>query len=128
MPKQPSGELTLKTIAMPAHTNANSDIFGGWIVSQMDIAACIMARTISHSRVATVAIDSMSFHQPVKVGDIVSCYSSLIKIGRTSMTINVETWINNHPENNFHHVTEGRFVIVAINELGKPIPVKQKDL
>lgn len=119
----PSGELALKTIAMPAHTNANGDIFGGWIVSQMDIAACIIAKQVSNSRVTTVAIDSMSFHQPVKVGDTISCYGTIEKIGNTSITILIKTWIENNT-GPIKHVTEGIFTIVAINDQGEPIPVQ----
>ncbi|NQY41919.1 MAG: acyl-CoA thioesterase [Legionellales bacterium] len=123
--KKPKGELSLKTIAMPASTNANGDIFGGWLVSQMDIAACILAKQIALGRVATVAIDSMSFHYPVQVGDVVSCYCELIKIGNSSIKIKVETWIQNDSTNKFRAVTEGMFIIVAIDNNGKPRKIKR---
>ncbi len=123
---KPTGELSLKTIAMPANTNANGDIFGGWLVSQMDIAACILAKQIASGRVVTVAINSMSFHYPVQVGDVVSCYCDLIKIGNSSMHIKVETWIKNHNTNNFRAVTEGLFVIVAIDNTGKPRKINKE--
>ncbi len=127
MSNNPSGELALKTIAMPANTNANGDIFGGWIVSQMDIAACILGKQKAKGKVVTVAIDAMSFHQPVKVGDIVSCFCSLLKIGDSSMKINVETWITDHTSEEHQKVTEGEFTLVAINEHGRPRGVLSRD-
>lgn len=116
---KPLGELTIQTIAMPKDTNANGDIFGGWLLSQMDLAAGILAKKVSNGRVATVAINSMSFIKPVQVGDIVSCHANLEKTGTTSMTINVEVWIN-RLENNRYQVTSGTFVLVAIDKNGKP--------
>jgi len=118
--KTPTGEITIQTLAMPADTNPNGDIFGGWLVSQMDLAASVLAKQTSHGRVATVAINSMIFHQPVHVGDIVSCYASLAKIGNTSMTIDVEVWTTSPKSHERVHVTEGRFIFVAIDDCGKP--------
>lgn len=121
----PKGELTIQTLAMPMNTNANGDIFGGWIVSQMDLAMGILAKKISKGRVATVAINSMTFLKPVHVGDVVSCYVELLKLGNTSMTISVEVWatpVNQMPS---YQVTEGIFVAVAIDEHGKPRKVPQ---
>ena len=86
------GEVTIQTLAMPADTNANGDIFGGWLVSQMDLAAGILAKKLSKGRAATVAIHSMSFLKPVHIGDLVSCHVELITLGKTSMTIAVEAW------------------------------------
>ncbi|MEM9101046.1 MAG: acyl-CoA thioesterase [Pseudomonadota bacterium] len=110
----------MRTIAMPANTNSNGDIFGGWIMSQMDIAGGIFAKDIAKSRVVTVAVDAMSFHLPVRVGDIVSWYASLVKIGNTSIKIHVEVWV----QRDFHEqefcVTEGMFTFVAIDEKGQP--------
>ncbi|HAU0827905.1 TPA: acyl-CoA thioesterase [Legionella pneumophila] len=116
----PKGELTIQTLAMPLNTNANGDIFGGWIVSQMDLAAGVLAKRISHGRVATVAINSMTFLKPVHVGDVVSCHVELVKVGNTSMTIRVEVWAYSSIKMEKYQVTEGIFVFVAIDENGKP--------
>ncbi len=94
---QPQGEQVLRTLAMPADTNPNGDIFGGWLLSQMDIAGGLAAKQRSHSRVSTVAIESMSFHHPVKVGDVICCYAEFLKVGRTSMRIKLEVWIKSFP-------------------------------
>lgn len=120
MSKTPQGELAIQTLAMPANTNANGDIFGGWLVSQMDLAAGVLAKRLSSGRVATVAIHSMSFLKPVQVGDLVSCYVSLIKQGTTSMTINVAVWVQPATQQGIYQVTEGVFVFVALDEQGKP--------
>jgi len=119
---KPKGELTIQTIAMPRDTNANGDIFGGWLLAQMDLCAGILAKHTSKGRIATVALNSMTFLKPVKVGDIVSCYAELEKVGNTSMTINVEVWVSpiNAPQ---EKVTSGSFILVAINDQGKPRPV-----
>ncbi|CAM2951237.1 TPA: acyl-CoA thioester hydrolase YciA [Legionella pneumophila] len=116
----PKGELTIQTLAMPLNTNANGDIFGGWIVSQMDLAAGVLAKRISHGRVATVAINSMTFLKPVHVGDVVSCHVELVKVGNTSMTIRVEVWAYSSIKMEKYQVTEGIFIFVAIDENGKP--------
>jgi acyl-CoA thioesterase YciA len=116
----PRGEVTIQTLAMPKDTNPNGDIFGGWLVSQMDLAASVLAKKISLGRVATVAINSMVFHKPVHVGDIVSCHAELCKTGSTSMTINVEVWIRQPDSDIKSRVTEGTFVFVAIDNKGKP--------
>jgi acyl-CoA thioesterase YciA len=123
MSAQPRGELTIQTLAMPGDTNPNGDIFGGWIVSQMDLAASVLAKKIADGRTATVAINSMSFILPVRVGDIVSCYVELIKKGYTSMTIAVEVWQEAFSTGEKNPVTEGTFVFVAIDENGRPRPV-----
>lgn len=117
-PPSPCGELTLQTIAMPKDTNANGDIFGGWLMSQMDLGSAILAQRLAKGRVATVAISEMSFLRPVPVGAIVSCYCELQHVGRSSMTINVEVWINIESTNETAKVTEGQFVFVAIDEQG----------
>ncbi|KTD07561.1 acyl-CoA thioester hydrolase YciA [Legionella jamestowniensis] len=116
----PRGELTIQTLAMPADTNANGDIFGGWLVSQMDLAAGVLAKKIAHGRVATVSIHSMSFLKPVHVGDIVSCHVELIKRGTTSMTIDVEVWAEPATTGGRYKVTQGTFIFVAIDKEGKP--------
>ncbi len=123
MKKTPQGELTIQTLAMPGDTNPNGDIFGGWIVSQMDLAAGILAKRLSHGRVATVAIHSMTFLKPVHVGDIISCHVQLIKKGTTSLTTNVEVWAVPAAEQEAYLVTEGVFVFVAIDQHGKPRPL-----
>lgn len=120
MVKSPKGELTIQTLAMPLSTNANGDIFGGWIVSQMDLAAGVLAKKIAYGRVATVAIHSMVFLKPVHVGDLVSCHVDLIKRGNTSMTISVEVWVLPATQSERYQVTEGVFVFVAIDDNGKP--------
>lgn len=117
---RPRGEITIQTLAMPADTNANGDIFGGWIVSQMDLAAGVLAKKIAKGRVATVAIHSMSFLKPVHVGDVVSCHVELAKRGRTSMTINVQVWAEAATCAGQYQVTEGTFIFVAIDQDGKP--------
>ena|SRR3990167_1459107 len=114
----PCGELTIQTLAMPMNTNANGDIFGGWLVSQMDLAAGIVAKKIAHGRAATVAINSMSFLSPVHVGDLVSCYVSLTAQGSTSMTFSVEVWREILATGEKHRVTQGSFVFVAIDDKG----------
>lgn len=120
MINSPQGELTIQTLAMPANTNANGDIFGGWIVSQMDLAAGVLAKKIALGRVATVAIHSMTFLKPVHVGDLISCYVTLVKQGNTSMTMSVEVWALPATQIVPYKVTEGVFVFVAIDDNGKP--------
>ncbi len=119
--EKPNGNLILRTLAMPADTNANGDIFGGWILSQMDLSAGILARDVTASRAITVAMDGVRFIRPVKVGDVVCCYGDVIKIGRTSVTLKIDTWVNPqlrdiiNPEPRFK-VTEATFTFVAIDE------------
>lgn len=120
MTRLPKGELTIQTLAMPASTNANGDIFGGWIVSQMDLAAGVLAKRLALGRVATVAINSMTFLKPVHVGDVISCHVELIKQGNSSMTISVEVWALPATQTERYQVTQGVFVFVAIDEQGKP--------
>lgn len=124
MTDKPRGELAIQTLAMPADTNANGDIFGGWLVSQMDLAAGVLAKRISCGRATTVAIHSMTFLKPVHVGDVVSCHVNLIKMGKTSMTFAVEVWADASNCGGRYRVTEGTFVFVAIDDQGKPRQVK----
>lgn len=132
MPESPSpapiGELVIRTIAMPANTNANGDMFGGWLVSQMDLGGAILARNVARSRITTVAIDAMSFHFPVNVGDIVSCHASLAKTGRTSMRIEVEAWAQRHKGGEHVRVTTGTITYVAIDDHGRPQPVHRSSI
>lgn len=125
VPSAPQGELVIRTIAMPGDTNANGDIFGGWLMSQMDLGGAIYARNVAHSRVTTVAVDGMSFLAPVYVGDIVNCHASLAKVGRTSMKITVEAWVQRAKDSSLVRVTEGHFTYVAIDEQGRPHPVRR---
>jgi acyl-CoA thioesterase YciA len=115
----PQGDLTLQTIAMPKDTNANGDIFGGWLLSQMDLAGGIAASEVAQGRVATVAIDGMAFLTPVHVGAVVSCYTDVLEIGRSSIRMMVEVWINSKHDGEPIKVTEGEFVFVAIDENGR---------
>lgn len=117
----PLGELTLQTLAMPKDTNANGDIFGGWLVSQMDLAAGIASKVATRGRSATVAIENVHFISPVQVGATVSCYTDIIKIGKTSLQIKVEVWASNFSiDVEPAKVAEGLFVFVAIDDKGKP--------
>ena len=113
---EPSGSLTTRTLAMPANTNPDGDIFGGWILSQMDIASGITAHQRASGRVVTVAVDSMEFHRPVVVGDVVSCYTEIKKTGTTSLTIHVEAWAEQRNAGYLIKVTEGKFTFVAIDK------------
>ena len=116
---KPRGELSLQTVAMPRDTNASGDIFGGWLVSQMDLAAMVAATRIAGGRAVTVAINGMAFYTPVHVGAVVSCYTEVLEIGRSSMRINVEAWITEKDSFEQMKVTEGEFVFVAIDKNGR---------
>ena len=121
MTKKDYGELTIQTLAMPSTTNPNGDIFGGWIVSQMDLACGVLAKRISKGRTVTVAIKSMTFYKPVHVGNLVSCYVKPIAIGKTSMTFGVQVWTEAlTTDREKEKVTEGEFVFVAVDDKGKP--------
>lgn len=117
------GEVAVRTLAMPADTNPSGDIFGGWLLAQMDIAAGTVAHRRAGGRVATVAVDAMSFHLPVYVGDLVSCHARITATGRSSITVQVETWAQRGRSGEEVKVTEGRFTVVAIDEHGRPRPV-----
>jgi acyl-CoA thioesterase YciA len=117
---EPNGELFIQTVAMPADTNANGDIFGGWLLSQMDIAGGIAGRNYSAGRTVTIAVESMTFRKAVKVGDVVSCYVELIKVGTTSMTYRIEAWAIRAQSFVREKVTEGVFTYVAIGANGRP--------
>lgn len=126
----PKGNLILRTLAMPADTNPHGDIFGGWIMSQMDIAGGIMAREITCSRVVTVAVDTIVFIKPVKVGDVVSCYGEVSKIGTTSIAINLEVWVRAAVDNPTNRgtesqVTKAAFTYVSMSEEGKKQPINK---
>jgi acyl-CoA thioesterase YciA len=117
------GEVAVRTLAMPADTNPSGDIFGGWLLAQMDIAAGTIAHRRARGRVATVAVDAMTFHLPVYVGDLVSCHARITATGRSSITVQVETWAQRGRSGEEVKVTEGRFTLVAIDEAGRPRPV-----
>jgi acyl-CoA thioesterase YciA len=123
---EPRGQLSLRTLAMPRDANPSGDIFGGWVLSQMDIAAGMMASQRSHGRVATVAIDGMSFQLPVFVGDILCVYAEIVGIGTTSMKLHVEAWALREKVGERVKVTEGLFTFVAIDANRKPRPVPEK--
>ncbi|MGE0715677.1 MAG: acyl-CoA thioesterase [Alphaproteobacteria bacterium] len=125
-PRQPRGELQIRTLAMPADTNPNGDIFGGWVLSQMDVAGGIFAAQRSRGRAATVAVDAMTFHLPIFVGDVVCCYADLERVGRTSMALHIEAWVIRRGASERLLVTEGRFTYVAIGDEGRPrqVPVE----
>lgn len=123
MSPKPKGKLALQIVAMPRDTNANGDIFGGWVVSTMDMAAGIEGRARAHSRCVTVAIDSLVFIKPVYVGDTVCCYVETVKVGRTSMRFKIEVWTLSFEEIDYKKVAEGIFTFVAIDKNGRPHPV-----
>ncbi|MDZ7905112.1 MAG: acyl-CoA thioesterase [Cypionkella sp.] len=108
---------------MPRDVNTNGDIFGGWVLSQMDIAAGIVAASRAQGRVATVAIDAMEFIRPVKVGDVLCIYVEVIRVGRTSMGLQIEAWVLRRGQEGREKVTKGVFTFVAIDEDGRPRPV-----
>ncbi|MBQ0759050.1 MAG: acyl-CoA thioesterase [Gammaproteobacteria bacterium] len=116
---KPTGELALQTVAMPADTNPSGDIFGGWLMSQMDLAGSITASRRAGGRVATVAVDAMAFMTPVRVGAVVSCYTEILDVGRSSIRVRVEVWITSLHQTEPAKVTEGEFVFVAIDGNGR---------
>ncbi len=120
-------DAAVRTLAMPADTNSAGDIFGGWLMSQMDIAGEITARRRARRRVVTVAVDGMEFHQPVYVGDIVSCYTDITRVGKTSITVHVEAEASRGLSGESVTVTEGMFIYVALDAKGHPCPVPEPD-
>jgi acyl-CoA thioesterase YciA len=119
----PRGELSLRTVAMPADTNPNGDIFGGWIMSLMDLAAGVAAGTRAKGRVATAAVSNLSFLQPVKVGDVVCVYTEITRTGRSSVTVGVEAYVLRRNQGERVRVTDAEFVLVAVDDHGKPRPL-----
>ncbi|MGL4455555.1 MAG: acyl-CoA thioester hydrolase YciA [Plesiomonas sp.] len=121
-PRKPEGVLLLRTLAMPADTNPNGDIFGGWIMSQMDIGGAILAKEIAHGRVVTVAVDGITFLKPVAVGDVVCCYGKAVHVGNSSMKIRMEVWVkkvSSEPIGQRYCVTEAIFTYVAVDPNGR---------
>ena len=116
---EPRGALTIRTLAMPADTNPAGDIFGGWVLSQMDTAGGIAAYERAHGRVVTVAVEAMTFIAPVKVGDVLCVYTTIERVGTTSITVAIEAWARRERIADRVKVTEGRFVYVALGEDGR---------
>lgn len=120
----PQGELALRTLAMPADANPSGDIFGGWLLAQMDIAGGLAAKQRAHGRVVTIGITAMTFHKPVFVGDVVCCYTDILKTGNTSMTVQIQAWVVREAHSGERiKVTEGIFTYVAVGDDRKPRPV-----
>ncbi len=123
----PNGELTIRVLAMPADRNAAGDIFGGWVMSQMDLAAGIRGAERAHGRVATVAVDRLVFRRPVRVGDTLCVYTRVERVGRTSITLVCEAFARRYLSDRREKVTEGVFTMVALDAEGRPTPVPDVD-
>ena len=119
----PRGELTVRVMAMPADANPAGDIFGGWIMGLMDVSAGIAARVRARGRVVTASVSSLSFLHPVKVGDVVCCYTQVAGTGRTSLRLDVEAWVVRDHSGRRVKVTQANFVMVAVDAAGRPRPV-----
>lgn len=119
----PVGELAIRTLAMPADTNPAGDIFGGWVLSQMDIAGGLVTKRVANGRTVTVAVNSMTFHLPVIVGDTLCCYVDVVKIGNTSIRVKIQAWASRQYEQGRILVTEGEFTYVAVTAARQPRPV-----
>lgn len=122
----PKGTLTIRTQAMPCDANAAGDIFGGWVMAQMDLSCGIRAAERAGGRVVTAAVREMSFAKPVKVGDTLCIYTDITKVGRTSITLKVETWAQRYLSQQMDLVTHGEFVMVALDADGKPTPIAEE--
>jgi acyl-CoA thioesterase YciA len=123
----PKGGLTARVVAMPADTNANGDIFGGWVLSQMDMAGGIAAVERARGRVVTIKVDTMIFIRPVRVGDVLSVYTVVESIGRTSMKLHIEAWAKRFISHQLEKVTDATFTFVAIDDNGRPRPIPRDD-
>ena len=121
---KPHGQLSIRTIAMPADANPNGDIFGGWLLSQMDLAGGVFSKHYTKSRTVTIALDSMSFYRPVFIGDVVCCYCHLLKLGTTSLRVKIEAWTIREDSDDRLKVTEGIFTYVALDKDRKPKKIK----
>jgi acyl-CoA thioesterase YciA len=122
---EPCGDMCIRTLAMPADTNQNGDIFGGWLLSQMDIGGGVFTSKVTKSRNVTVAIEAMNFRKPVFVGDLVSVHANLVKIGKTSITVHLEAWVLRRKETQAILVTDGNFTYVSIDDQGHPQVIPQ---
>jgi acyl-CoA thioesterase YciA len=127
METEPGGDLCIRTLAMPADTNANGDIFGGWLLSQMDLGGGVFASKVAQSRTVTVAIEAMNFRKAVYVGDLVSVYANLVRVGRTSITLHIEAWVLRRREVLSILVTDGNFTYVSIDDQGHPQAIKRDE-
>ena len=125
--EEPEGDLCIRTLAMPADTNANGDIFGGWLLGQMDLGGGIFASKIAKSRTVTVAIEAMNFRKAVYVGDLVSVHATLVRIGRTSVTVHLDAWALRREEMQSIRVTDGNFTYVSIDDRGRPQVIKRDE-
>lgn len=123
---EPSGDLTIRQLAMPADTNANGDIFGGWLLGQMDLGGGIFASKVAQSRTVTVAIDAMNFRKAVFVGDVVSVHATLVRVGKTSITVHLEAWVLRRDENHSILVTDGNFTYVSIDDHGQKQVIRRE--
>ncbi len=123
---KPRGELTLRTLAMPADANPAGDIFGGWVMAQMDLASGIRAAERARGRVVTAAVKEMAFELPVKIGDTLSVFTDIERVGRTSITLNVEAWAHRARHNTLEKVTGATFIMVALDENGAPKAVSEE--
>jgi len=123
MTDEPQGKLTIRTVAMPADTNPAGDIFGGWVLSQMDIAGGVAATERARGRVVTIAVEAMTFIAPVKVGDVLCVYTNISRVGTTSVTVAMEAWVRRNRLSDRVKVTEGHFVYVCLDEDGNKRPV-----
>jgi acyl-CoA thioesterase YciA len=121
----PSGDLCIRALAMPADTNQNGDIFGGWLLSQMDLGGGVFASKLANSRTVTVAIEAMNFRKAVFVGDLVSVHANLVRIGRTSITVHLDAWVLRRKETQPILVTDGNFTYVSIDDHGHPQVIRQ---
>jgi acyl-CoA thioesterase YciA len=122
---EPGGDLCIRTLAMPADTNANGDIFGGWLLSQMDVGGGVFASKVAKSRTVTVAIEAMNFRKPVYVGDLVSVHANLVRVGRTSVTVHLEAWVLRRKDKQSVLVTDGNFTYVSIDDQGHPQQIER---
>jgi acyl-CoA thioesterase YciA len=125
-PTAPDGLVSLRVMAMPKDANAEGNIFGGWVMSQMDMAGAMRAYSHTQTRLATVAVEGMKFHKPVNVGDEVTCYTRIARIGRTSITIHIETWVRSPRNQDPVHVTSGTFIYVALDAAGRPAEIANR--
>jgi len=128
--ERPEGTLLLRTLAMPADTNPSGDIFGGWLMSQMDMGGAILAKELARGRVVTIAVDAMTFHRPVAVGDVVCCYGRCIHVGRSSLKVHLEVWVKlvaREPIGERYRVTEAVLTYVAVDPDGRPRAIPRED-
>jgi acyl-CoA thioesterase YciA len=126
-PAAPRGEISLRVMAMPKDTNSYGKIFGGWVMGQMDMAGAMHAYAETNMRLATVAVEGMKFHKPINVGDEVTCYTRVGRIGRTSIAIDVETWVRSPRHTQAVHVTSGTYIYVALDDDGRPAEITKRN-